>query len=184
MEVELPSIPLSIRPKYTQTFKTYKSQLDRTKKVLREAKQGQNRNELLSSGRDAGLSDDPYSDGPGGGEGDYGQRTRLLKGTERLQDGELLMLGEACDGRGADKLGSYRSTGTRRLEESHRLALETEDVGADILRNLRGQREQIEHSRDVVSPNSRPSHHPYTHLFKPTRGRLIFYLLISVRGVM
>lgn len=42
--------------------------------------------------------------------------------------------------------------GSRRLENAHRIALETEDVGADILRNLRGQREQIEHTRDTVSP--------------------------------
>lgn len=42
-------------------------------------------------------------------------------------------------------------TGSRRLENAHRIALETEDVGADILRNLRGQREQIEHTRDTVS---------------------------------
>jgi vesicle transport through interaction with t-SNAREs protein 1 len=40
--------------------------------------------------------------------------------------------------------------GSRRLENAHRIALETEDVGADILRNLRGQREQIEHTRDTV----------------------------------
>lgn len=44
--------------------------------------------------------------------------------------------------------------GSRRLENAHRIALETEDVGADILRNLRGQREQIEHTRDTVSPMS------------------------------
>ncbi|KZO91254.1 vesicle transport v-snare protein vti1 [Calocera viscosa TUFC12733] len=54
------------------------------------------------------------------------QRTRLLSGTERLADGQM------------------------RLEESRRVALETEDVGADILRNLRGQREQIEHARDTL----------------------------------
>jgi len=53
-------------------------------------------------------------------------RTRLLQGTELLADG------------------------TRRLEESQRVALETEDIGADILRNLRGQREQIENSRDTL----------------------------------
>lgn len=54
-------------------------------------------------------------------------RQRLLQGTASLEDG------------------------TRRLEESNRLALETEDLGADILRDLRSQREQIENSRDTVS---------------------------------
>lgn len=54
------------------------------------------------------------------------QRQRLLQGTDKLQDG------------------------TRRLEESHRIALETEDIGAGILSNLRGQREQIENTRDTL----------------------------------
>ena len=54
------------------------------------------------------------------------QRQRLLQGTDKLQDG------------------------TRRLEESYRLALETEDIGAGILTNLRGQREQIENTRDTL----------------------------------
>ena len=67
--------------------------------------------------------DDPYSDDPSG----FSSRTRLLQGTERLADG------------------------SKRLDNAHRIALETEDVGADILRNLRGQREQIEHTRDSVS---------------------------------
>jgi len=40
--------------------------------------------------------------------------------------------------------------GSRRLEDSHRIALETEDVGADILRTLRIQRGQIEHTRDML----------------------------------
>ena len=62
-----------------------------------------------------------------GEEGAYAQRQRLLQGTATLEDG------------------------SRRLEESHRLALQTEDMGADILRDLRGQREQIENSRDTVS---------------------------------
>jgi len=72
----------------------------------------------------------PASLSSGGAPSDdpYGtdQRTRLLSGTERLADGQ------------------------QRLEESRRVALETEDVGADILRNLRGQREQIEHTRDTL----------------------------------
>ncbi|KAF7797876.1 hypothetical protein EIP86_009082 [Pleurotus ostreatoroseus] len=40
--------------------------------------------------------------------------------------------------------------GSRRLQESQRIALETEEQGADILRNLRGQREQIENARDTL----------------------------------
>lgn len=37
-----------------------------------------------------------------------------------------------------------------RLDSSHRIALETEDLGTGILRDLRGQREQIEGTRDTV----------------------------------
>ncbi|KAK0453608.1 vesicle transport v-SNARE protein N-terminus-domain-containing protein [Armillaria borealis] len=53
-------------------------------------------------------------------------RTRLLAGTALLDDG------------------------TKRLQGSHRIALETEEQGADILMNLRTQREQIENSRNVL----------------------------------
>lgn len=40
--------------------------------------------------------------------------------------------------------------GQRRLEDSHRVALEAEEVGSGILRDLRGQREQLVHTRDNV----------------------------------
>jgi vesicle transport through interaction with t-SNAREs protein 1 len=53
-------------------------------------------------------------------------RTRLLSGTVILEDS------------------------TRRLQDSHRIALETEVRGAETLDILRQQREQIEHARDTV----------------------------------
>jgi vesicle transport through interaction with t-SNAREs protein 1 len=176
LEVELASIPTSVRPAYATKFKGCKAQLDRLKKQLvrlacpdhpfspaasalarlnsllaqrrrggvlarllstllnvrsspallrpqRETRAASNRSELLS---DPSLSDQPYSDLPPSSSSDYSARTRLLAGTSQLSDG------------------------SRRLEGAQRVALETEDVGADILRNLRGQREQIEHSRDVL----------------------------------
>jgi len=58
--------------------------------------------------------------------GEGSDRTRLLTGTHVLTDG------------------------SRRLAESTGLALQTEDEGADILRTLRGQREQIENSRNTL----------------------------------
>jgi len=67
------------------------------------------------------------SDNPYGSPESEDQRARLLNGTQVLSDG------------------------TRRLEDSHRIALETEDVGADILRTLRMQRGQIEHTRDMLT---------------------------------
>ncbi|KAF8259836.1 vesicle transport v-SNARE protein N-terminus-domain-containing protein [Lactarius quietus] len=53
-------------------------------------------------------------------------RARLLAGTTVLEDG------------------------SRRLQESQRIALETEEQGADILRSLVGQREQIENARNTL----------------------------------
>ena|SRR5260221_10583436 len=53
-------------------------------------------------------------------------RTRLLSGTDILEQG------------------------TKRLQQSQQLALETETQGAEILTNLRTQREQIENSRGTV----------------------------------
>ncbi|KAG6837537.1 hypothetical protein H0H93_007718 [Arthromyces matolae] len=58
--------------------------------------------------------------------GENSDRARLLAGTMRLEDG------------------------TKRLQESQRIALETENQGADILLNLRRQREQIENARDTL----------------------------------
>ncbi|KAJ2390596.1 Vesicle transport V-snare protein [Coemansia sp. RSA 2603] len=57
---------------------------------------------------------------------DGDQRTRLLSGNERLENG------------------------TRRLQDSHRIAIETEAVGAGILQDLRAQREQIVSTRNTL----------------------------------
>jgi len=76
---------------------------------------------LLSSNR--GGAGTPTSDEPYGPTSD---RARLLSGTALLEDG------------------------SRRLADSQRIALETEDQGAEILMSLRRQREQIENSRDVL----------------------------------
>jgi vesicle transport through interaction with t-SNAREs protein 1 len=69
----------------------------------------------------------PSSDEPYGPASD---RTRLLAGVEVL------------------------SNSSRRLAESERIALETEEQGGDILVNLRAQREQIENTRDVVGTST------------------------------
>lgn len=58
--------------------------------------------------------------------GERSERERLLAGHELLNDG------------------------TRRLQDSTSVALQTEAYGAEILTTLRGQREQIENSRDMV----------------------------------
>ncbi|WVO17223.1 hypothetical protein L204_104915 [Cryptococcus depauperatus] len=121
MEVELPSMPISIRQTYQQRLKTSKQGLDKVKKSLKELRFQNQRSELLS-GSGYPHPDDPYTDDPES----MSARTRLLAGTQTLEDG------------------------TNRLDNAHRIALETEGVGSEILRNLRGQREQLENTRDTL----------------------------------
>ncbi|CAG8618049.1 11561_t:CDS:10 [Funneliformis caledonium] len=54
------------------------------------------------------------------------QRARLLSGTELLADS------------------------SRRLQDSHRIALETETIGANVLEDIRRQRDQILHTRNTL----------------------------------
>ncbi|CAO1620491.1 unnamed protein product [Sympodiomycopsis kandeliae] len=120
MDIEIKSFPQSVRNKYQLSMKKYTDQLH---SISQRVSQHSNKG---GGGYDAA---NPFQDGDVESQqqdSNYDQRQRLLKGTNTLQDG------------------------TRRLEESNRIALETEDLGADILRDLRGQREQIEHSRDTL----------------------------------
>ncbi|EED24443.1 vesicle transport v-snare protein, putative [Talaromyces stipitatus ATCC 10500] len=76
----------------------------------------------LSDDRRA-LFGDRYTDDPEAGDAHMEQRQQLLSGTERLE----------------------RSSA--RLQESQRLALETEDIGRNTLADLHQQRETIERTR-------------------------------------
>ena len=123
MEIEIQGMPQSIKPSYAARIKAAKGELTRFKKRARELHAQGARAELLLSASDVGGS--PFRDLPD--DGPSNDRTRLLAGTALLEDG------------------------SRRLQDSHRVALETEEQGADILRSLRGQREQIQNARDTVS---------------------------------
>ncbi|KAG8779531.1 hypothetical protein FRC12_024143 [Ceratobasidium sp. 428] len=123
MEVEIQSMPQSVRATYNTRVRGFKSELARWKKSAKDLHLQSSRTELFTHGTSGG--DDPYSDDA------TNQRTRLLAGTQTLADS------------------------SRRLEDSHRIALETEDVGTDILRSLRVQREQIEHTRDTLQTADR-----------------------------
>jgi vesicle transport through interaction with t-SNAREs protein 1 len=120
MDIEIQGIPKSLKSQYQSRLKSAQATLNRFKKLSKEMHANISRTDLLSSSHQFASSDDPYVDS--------NDRTRLLAGTEVLEDG------------------------SRRLLDSQRIALETEAQGADILRNLRGQREQIENSRDTVRP--------------------------------
>lgn len=126
LEVEIQGIPQSVKAPYISRLKQAKADLTKYKKLSKDLHAAAARTDLMGK----------YSGGASGGNGGssddpYGdnenERARLLRGTETLGDG------------------------SRRLGESMGVALETEAHGADILRTLRGQREQIENSRNTVS---------------------------------
>ncbi len=123
MEIEIQGIPQSIRPQYQSRIRASKADLARYKKLSREMHAQASRADLFSSRGGVG--------GPATSDEPYGSsdRARLLAGTTVLEDG------------------------TRRLQDSQRIALETEEQGADILRSLVGQREQIENARNTVRPS-------------------------------
>jgi len=121
MEIEVQGMPQSIKPQYQARIKSAKTDLTRFKKLSKELHAQLARSDLMG-----GVGGRPI--GPSSADDPYGtsDRTRLLAGTSLLEDG------------------------TKRLQDSQRIALETEEQGADILSNLRRQREQIENSRDTV----------------------------------
>ncbi|PPQ69542.1 hypothetical protein CVT25_000859 [Psilocybe cyanescens] len=124
LEVEIQGIPQSVKAPYQARLKQAKTDLTRYKRLSKEMHSQAARKDLLGTSS-SGVSgsrytDDATSDDP------YGDRARLLKGTQTLDDG------------------------SRRIADSTGIALETEAYGADILRSLRGQREQIENSRDML----------------------------------
>ncbi|KAJ3736497.1 vesicle transport v-snare protein vti1 [Lentinula guzmanii] len=120
MDIEIQGIPQSIRPQYHNRLKAAKADLFRYKKTFKDLSAQLARSSLLASSTPR---PGYSSDDPYGASSD---RSRLLAGTTLLEDG------------------------TKRLQDSHRLALETEEQGADILSNLRLQREQIENSRNTL----------------------------------
>ena len=119
LEVEIQGIPHSVKAPYAGQLKQAKSDLTRYKKLSKELHSQAARTDLLGGYKPiTSGSDDPYDE--------QSDRTKLLIGTESLNDG------------------------SRRITESTTIALETETHGAEILRTLRGQREQIENSHNMV----------------------------------
>ncbi|KAJ1882196.1 Vesicle transport V-snare protein [Coemansia sp. RSA 1722] len=130
LEVELLSLPGPQRTRAGPRIRQYKAEVNKLQQEAKRISQGMggnheaNRRALLgdaSGGNNTLMASDG---GLSGLEGD--QRTRLLSGSERL------------------------AAGTQRLEQSHRIAIETESVGASILQDLRSQREQIVNTRNTL----------------------------------
>ncbi|KIK06802.1 hypothetical protein K443DRAFT_252040 [Laccaria amethystina LaAM-08-1] len=121
MDIEIQGIPQSVRAQYHTRLRAAKADFSRYKTLAADVRAQLARSDLLSIASQPGNY--PASDDPYGPSSD---RTRLLAGTSILEDG------------------------TKRLQQSQRIALETEDQGAEILSNLRQQREQIENSRNTL----------------------------------
>ncbi|KAG0043391.1 hypothetical protein BGZ83_011462 [Gryganskiella cystojenkinii] len=120
MEMELLNLPQGSKTRLQARFRGYKTELDRIKQTLKRAQ---------STSRSTSDRDELLGGISGGIDLDAAsmdQRTRLLNGTDRLAES------------------------SRRLQDSHKVALETESLGAGILTDLRGQREQIIHTRNTL----------------------------------
>ncbi|KAG0256126.1 hypothetical protein BGZ95_005582 [Linnemannia exigua] len=120
MEMELLNLPQSSRTRLQARLKGYKSDLERLKQNLKRAQ---------TTSRSTSDRDELLGGLSGGVDLDAAsmdQRTRLLNGTDRLADS------------------------SRRLQDTHKVALETESIGAGILGDLRGQRDQIINSRNTL----------------------------------
>lgn len=120
MEIEVQSFPSAVRDRYVAELRALKHSLEKLQQDIR-AKDPRS----LNTGS-SGLPFDEYRDSDLEANDDVQQRQRLLRGTDVLE------------------------RGSRRLADSTRLAMETEDIGANILQDLQRQREQIEHSRDTL----------------------------------
>ncbi|KAK5810155.1 t-SNARE [Linnemannia elongata] len=120
MEMELLNLPQTYRTRLQARLRGYKAELERLKQTMKRAQ---------STSRSTSDRDELLGGLNGGSDLDAAsmdQRTRLLNGTDRLAES------------------------SRRLQDSHKVALETESIGAGILGDLRGQREQIIHTRNTL----------------------------------
>ncbi|CAM0138344.1 t-SNARE VTI1 [Umbelopsis sp. WA50703] len=122
MEMEILNIPTASRTRLQTKLRLFKSEFEKIKRDLRRA----------TTQAPTSNSREELFSGMDTGDADLDastvdQRSRLLTGTDRL--------GES----------------SRRLQDSHRLALETENVGINILGTLKGQRETILRSRDTLA---------------------------------
>ncbi len=113
MSLEVQNISSSSRGSFNTKLRSYKADIDKSKRQLKEVVENEDRRQLFG-GRS--VNDDIA----------LSQRQQLLQGNDSLE----------------------RSS--QRLKESQRIANETENIGASILTDLRGQREQIVNSRNTL----------------------------------
>ncbi|KAH8925122.1 V-snare-domain-containing protein [Atractiella rhizophila] len=127
MEIELQSQPKDVKTKRQIQIRGYKSDMGRWKNDVKSLMASADRDELFSRSSPMGPERSDTTSPPiDGMDAQSAQRARLLRGTDILSEGQ------------------------RRLNDSHRIALETEDLGAGILRDLNAQRGQLENTRDTL----------------------------------
>ncbi|KAI9362038.1 hypothetical protein DFJ73DRAFT_813046 [Zopfochytrium polystomum] len=117
MEVELASLPMQAKEKLQPRVKGFKDDIKKAKKDLTKSTTS-DREQLLSSASHVIVDFDATA------SSSDAHRSRLLQGTERLQES------------------------SRRIEDAKRVALETEEAGVATLGMLNAQREQILRTRD------------------------------------
>ncbi|KAK7207537.1 vesicle transport v-SNARE protein N-terminus-domain-containing protein [Myxozyma melibiosi] len=121
MTIELQNISSGQRAKLNARLRNYRAELDTAKRDLRRATEQADRKELFGARARASGGATLSAD-----DMSQDQRQQLLSGTDRLENS------------------------SQRLRDSQRVANETETIGASILTDLRGQREQIINSRNVL----------------------------------
>ncbi|EEQ39264.1 Vesicle transport v-SNARE protein N-terminus family protein [Clavispora lusitaniae] len=116
MNIEVQSLPSNQRSSHNAKLRQYRSEVDQSKRQLRELLDAEDRNQLFGQ---------RYTDEDDGAHDS--QRKQLLSNAASL-----------------DRT-------SERLRDSQRVALETENIGGNILNDLRAQREQIVNSRNTLS---------------------------------
>lgn len=120
MSIEVQNLPTTQRSSYNTKIRQYRTQIDDAKSKYKKLADVQDRHELFES-----RYRDDGDDNPLNGVSDS-QRKQLLNNQSSLE----------------------RSS--QRLQDSQRIALETESIGGNILNDLRSQREQIGGARNTL----------------------------------
>ncbi|GAA5979332.1 hypothetical protein JCM5350_006971 [Sporobolomyces pararoseus] len=128
MEVEVQTADHHEKAALQSKLREYKAKVSKQRADLKSSQASADRDDLLSRpSAHTALDMTSRSPSPGASPSPaYAQHTRLLSATDQLADGQ------------------------RRLEESQRIALETEGLGTGILENLRGQRDTLTRTRDTL----------------------------------
>ncbi|GAA6038006.1 hypothetical protein JCM8097_009536 [Rhodosporidiobolus ruineniae] len=146
-------------------LRAHKGVVARHKADLKSFASTADRDDLLSTSSrpdhvSISMTDLDRPDSPASASASQAQRSRLLSTTDKLADGQ------------------------RRLEDSHRIALETEELGTGILRDLRSQRDTLEHTRDTLygadSSIDRASNTLQKMIRRAYQQRAVTYAIIAV----